>query len=171
MSVYGRAVRGAEAGAITAVAVEVSFFVLDLIRLHPLATPGALSGASLGPGGFALDLTSLTGVIAALWATYQILLLTFSHVLTFAVVGVAASLMFDWTAPLRADRLLVVAALCAAGLFGTVAITSSLGALEAVGTPLIVAMNVLAALILAWSLRLVSKEEAEQDARAPSPTA
>ena len=165
MSVYGRAVRGAEAGAITAIAVEISFFVLDLVRLHPLATPGALSGASLGPGGFALDLTSLTGVLAALWATYQLLLLTFSHVLMFAAVGVVASLMFDWTKPLRADRLLVVAALCAAGLFGTVALTSSVGALEAVGAPLIVTMNVLAAVILAGSLRLVCKAEGDEDER------
>jgi len=169
MGVYGRAVRGAEAGAITAVSIEVSFFVLDVVRLHPLATPGALSGASLGPGGFALDLTSLTGVLAALWATYQILLLTFAHVVTFAVVGVAASLMFDWTKPLRADRLLVVAGLCAAGLLGTVALTTEVGALGAVGTPLVVTMNLLAAVILAGSLRLVSKESEVEGGEATAP--
>ena len=88
MSIYGRAVRGAEAGAIAAGAVEFSFFVLDLIRLRPLATPFTLSGVLPGPGGFVLDLTSFAGVMAGLWATYQVLMLTFTHFLAFGLVGV-----------------------------------------------------------------------------------
>lgn len=71
MPVYDRALRGVEAGAIAAGMIEISFFVLDLVRLRPLATPGVLSGASVAPGGFEFELQSFSGVVAALWATYH----------------------------------------------------------------------------------------------------
>ena len=161
MSIYGRAVRGAEAGVIAAGALEVSFFILDLIRLQPLATAVSLSG--VGWGGLVLDLTSLTGVFAALWATYQILTLTFMHFLAFGLVGVVASLLFDWTRPGGAARLAVVAAFCTAAFYGTVALSSSVVALDSVGAPLVVGMNLLAAVILGGSLRLVSIPKPEDE--------
>ncbi|MBT8489137.1 MAG: hypothetical protein KJO65_09975 [Gemmatimonadetes bacterium] len=162
MRAYQRVARGAEAGAIAAATVEVSFFVLDAVRLQPMATPGVLSGASLGPGGGALDLGSLSGVLSSLWATYQVLTLTATHFVLFAAVGIAASLLFDWSKPGRLARFGFVALLCTAAFFATVAISGSSVALDEVGIGWIVAMNLLGAAALAAGLRLVSSQGSEK---------
>lgn len=156
MRVYQRVAHGAEAGAIAAATVELSFFVLDLVRLHPMETPSVLSGASLGPGGAALDLTSLSGLMEALWGTYQVLTLTFTHFVLFAAVGVAAALLFDWSKPGRIVRFAFVGLLCTAAFFATVAISGSLVAIDSVGLGWIVGMNLLGAAALVGGLRLVS---------------
>lgn len=158
MQRYHRLAHGVEAGAIAAGTVELSFFVLDLVRLEPLATPAILSGASLGPGGGALDLGSLSGVLAGLWGTYQILTLTFTHVLTFALAGLVASLLFDWSRPGGIGRILFVTLLCTAAFFGTVAVSSSVVALDTVGTAWVMGINLLGALALVGSLRFVSSD-------------
>lgn len=163
MSAYQRVVHGAEAGAIAAATVEISFFVLDLVRLQPMATPGVLSGASMGPGGAALDLTSLSGVIAASWAAYQVLTLTFTHFVTFALVGVAAALLFDWSRPGRFLRVGFVALLCTLAFFVTVSVSGSVVALDTVGTGWVVGMNVVGAAALAAGLRFVSSAASEAE--------
>lgn len=163
MSVYRRVVRGAEAGAIAAATVEISFFMLDLVRLEPLATPGVLSGASLGPGGEALDLGSISGVLAGLWGAYQILTLTFTHFVMFAIVGMAASLLFDWSRPGRLLRFGFVAILCTLAFFATVGISSSIVALDSVGAGWVAGMNLLGAAALAGGLRVVSSRAESED--------
>lgn len=163
MSTYQRVAHGAEAGAIAAATVEISFFVLDLVRLQPMATPGVLSGASMGPGGGALDLESLSGVLAGLWAAYQVLTLTFTHFLTFAVVGVVAALLFDWSRPGRFLRFAFVALLCTLAFFVTVGISSSMVALDTVGAGWVVGMNLLGAAALAAGLSFVSATGPEED--------
>jgi len=155
MGIYRRAVWGAEAGAIAAATLELSFFVLDLVRLEPLATPVVLSGILPGPGGVVVDLTSLSGLIDLLWGGYQLTLLTAVHFVTFGLVGAAVSLLFDWRQPFEAKRLLALATLCSAAFFGTVAVSGSLVALDTVGLLPILATNVLAAAALGGSLRLV----------------
>jgi hypothetical protein len=155
MGLYRRAVWGAEAGAIAAGTLELSFFVLDLVRLEPLATPVQLSGVLPGPGGVVVDLTSFAGVVDGLWAGYQIGLLTAVHFLAFGLVGVAVSLLFDWRQPLEAKRLLALASLCSVAFFGTVAISGSLVAIDAVGLFPVLATNALAAAALGASLRMV----------------
>ena len=96
MEMFGRTIRGAQAGAIAAGGVALSFFVLDLIRLQPLGTPGALSGAVFGPGGLEWDLTTMSGFLAGLVTAYRIASFTLLHFLSFALVGVLASFLFDW---------------------------------------------------------------------------
>ncbi len=162
MRVYDRAVHGAEAGAIAAGAVEVSYFVLDLIRLEPFATPAVLSGASLGPGGGALDLTSLSGVFAGAWGAYQIVTFTFMHVAAFAAVGILASLLFDWSRPGRFGRLAFLALLCTAAFSGVVTVSSSMVAIDSVGSGLLLGMSLLGASILYGGLRLVSTPDVEE---------
>lgn len=169
MTLYGRAVRGFEAGVIAALAVEISFFFLDLIRLEPLVTPAILSGASIGPGGSALDLTNLTGVITGVWAGYQILLLTLAHLVTFAVVGVTASMLFDWSRPTGLGSYALLALLCIAAFFVTVAVSSSMVAVSAVGAVPIVGMNILAAIVMAAALRFAS--QSPEDATPEEPRA
>lgn len=161
MGTYRRAVLGAEAGAIAAASLEVSFFLLDLVRLQPLATPVELAGVMPGPTGIVLDLTSFSGVVDALWAIYQLGTLTFVHFLAFCLVGVVVSLLFDWRQPFEAMRLLLLAALCAGAFFATVALVGSVLSLGSVGWVPIFAANLLAAAILGGSLRLVAGAEAE----------
>lgn len=153
-----RAVWGAEAGVIAAATLELSFFVLDLIRLEPLATPVVLSGFLPGPNAVVVDMTSFSGVVDGLWAAYQISLLTAVHFMAFGLVGVGVSLLFDWRQPFEAKRLLALATLCSLAFFGTVAISGSLVALDAVGWLPVLATNVLAAAALGGSLRLVSSD-------------
>ena len=159
MSIYGRAVRGAEAGAIAALGVALSFFVLDLIRFQPLATPGALSGAVLGPAGFEWDFTSLSGLVAGLSTAYRIAIFTVQHFLAFALVGVLASLLFDWKHRAALKSLLAVAVLCTAAFSTTVATSGSVVALESMGPVAVVAVNLFAAILLVGYLRLADMPE------------
>jgi len=161
MGTYRRAVLGAEAGAIAAGSLEVSFFLLDLVRLRPLATPVELAGVMPGPAGVVVDLTSFSGVVDALWAVYQLGTLTFVHFLAFCLVGVAVSLLFDWRQPLEAKRVMLLAILCAGAFFATVAVVGSVLSLGTVGWIPIFAANLLAAGILGGSLRLVAGAESE----------
>jgi hypothetical protein len=158
MGAYRRAVLGAEAGAIAAATLELSFFLLDLVRLQPLTTPGVLAGVLPGPNMFVLDLTSSSGLVDAFWAVYQIGMLTVVHFVAFGLVGVVTSLLFDWRQPFEAKRLLFLATLCSVAFFATVTISSSVVALEAVGWFPVLATNLLAATVLGGSLRLVSME-------------
>jgi len=160
MGTYNRAVAGAEAGAFAAVSLEVSFFLLDAVRLTPLATPLALSGAVPSPGEFFIDLTSVSGVLAALWMVYQVLKLTAIHLVTFGSLGVVLALLFDWSQPLRFARVAAVTLLCMAAFFFTSALSGPVVALSAVGWPLVLGMNLLAAMILIGCLRLVSVPKA-----------
>ena len=130
MDIFGRAIRGAKAGTIAAAAVAFSFFVLDLIQFQPLGTPGALSGAVFGPAGLEWDLTTMSGLLAGLVTAYRIATFTLLHFLSFALVGVLASFLFDWKHGAGLKALLAVAVLCTAALSATVAGTGSVGALE-----------------------------------------
>ena len=156
MSLKARVARGAEAGAITAAAVEVSLFVLDLVRLRPLATPASLSGAGVSPANFSLDLTNVAGAVEALWVTYQISLLTLAHFAAFAAAGVIASLAFDWRRAGGMERFGVVAAICSLALVATVFFSSSVGALGAIGVWMILGMMLIAPAILGSVLRVLS---------------
>lgn len=160
LGAYRRAVWGAEAGAIAAGTLEASFFVLDLVRLRPLATPGALAGVLPGPGGLVLDLTSFSGVADGLWAGYQIGLLTAVHFLTFGLVGVMASLLFDWRQAFEAKRLLVLAVLCSVAFFLTVSVSGALVAIDSVGWLPVLGANFFAAAVLGGALTFVARDEA-----------
>jgi len=160
MGSYARAARGAEAGAITAGAVEVSFFVLDLVRLRPLATPATLSGAGVTPGNLSLDLTSASGAVDVMWAGYQISMLTLTHFAAFALAGVVASFVFDWTRPGGLERFGVLAAICSVALLATVIVSSSLVALGSIGLWTILAMMLAAPAILGSILRVLATPDA-----------
>lgn len=170
MGTYRRAIWGAEAGAIAAGTLELSFFILDLVRLEPLATPGALAGVLPGPGGLVVDLTNFAGIADGVWAGYQIGLLTAVHFLTFGFVGVVVSLLFDWRQPFEAMRLLALAVLCSTAFFATVAVSGSLVSIDSVGWLPVVLANVLAAAAMGGGLRLVAHDD-EKDAVSGVPEA
>lgn len=149
-----RAGLGAEAGAIAAGGVAVFFFVFDLLRLEPLATPGALSGSTLGPGSISIDLTSLAGVVAALVTATDLATLTTVHLLTFSAAGALTSLLFDWRHPGGAMRWLAVLGISAAAFYGTVAWSDALGLLDTARWWTMASLVLIAAVLLAGSLRI-----------------
>ncbi len=159
MSKFRRAVRGAQAGALAAAGVALAFFVLDLIRLQPLATPGFLSGAVLAPAGLQWDFTGMSDLIAGLETAYLITTFTLLHFLTFDLVGVLASFLFDWKHGAGLKALLAVAVLCTAAFSATVAGSGSVVALESLGPITVVVTNVFAAILLVGYLRLASMPE------------
>ncbi len=159
MSKFGRAIKGAQAGVLAAAGVALSFFVLDLIRLQPLATPGFLSGAVFGPAGLEWDLTSLSGLVAGLVTAYRITTFTLLHFLTFALVGAFASMNFDWKNKTGFKPLLAVAVLCTTAFAITVAVSASFVALESLGPLTVVLVNLFAAFVLAGYLRLANMPE------------
>lgn len=161
MNVSARAIRGSQAGALTAAAVEGSFFVLDLVRLTPLATPLALSGSGVGPAAGSPDLTGISGAFTLMWSAVQIAALTAAHFVAFMLVGLLVSLAFDWTRPTGLGRFLAVGGLCLAGFFIAVASSSSVLALESIGAGLVVGMNLLGAVLLCGVLRLVSTPDTD----------
>jgi len=161
MGILGRAVRGAKAGAIAAGGVALSFFVLDLIRYQPLGIPRALSGAVFGPAGLEWDLTTMSGFLAGLTTAYQIATFTVVHFLTFALVGILASFLFDWKHGGGLKSLLAVAVLCTAAFSATVAGSSSVVALESLGPVTVGGVNLFAALLLVGYLRLATMPEPE----------
>jgi len=163
MGMFGRAICGAKAGAVAAAGVALSFFVLDLIQFQPLATAGALSGAAFGPTvGVELDLASASGVIAGLATAFRIATFTVVHFLMFSLVGISASLIFDWRQPVGLRPVLVVAALCAAAFSGTIAMSGSVVALEYLGPSALIAASFLAGVLLCGYLRLAAMPEPEE---------
>ena len=163
MGMFGRAINGAKAGAVAAAGVALSFFVLDLIQFQPLATASALSGAAFGPTtGAELDVTSVSGVIAGLATAFRIATFTVLHLVMFALVGISASLLFDWRQPTGLRPLLVVAALCAAAFSGTIAMSGSVVALENLGPGALIVASFLAGVLLCGYLRLAAMPEPEE---------
>ncbi len=161
MDIFGRAIRGAEAGAIAAAGVALSFFVLDLIQFQPLGTPGALSGSVFGPAGMEWDLTTMSGLLAGLTTAYRIATFTVVHFLSFALVGVLASFLFDWKHGAGLKPLLAVGVLCTAAFSATVAGAGSVGALESLQPVTVVGVSLFAALLLVAYLRLTAMPEPE----------
>ena len=164
MGIVSRAVRGAQAGAVAAAGVALSFFVLDLIRFEPFNTPAVLSGAVFGPGGFEWfewNDPSLSGLIAGASTAFRIASFTVVHFLSFALVGVLASLLFDWKQTVILKPLLVVAALCAVAFSASVAGSGSVVALKSLGAVAVVAVSLFAALLIVGYLRLAAMPEPE----------
>ena len=162
MGYLPRLARGCQAGVITAGVVEASFFVLDLVRLRPLATPAALSGGGLGSPGFTLDLSSASGIMDVSFAASQLVMLSMVHFAAFAIAGCVAAVTFDWTRPGGLFRRLgVVAVLSFAALLATTGWSGSIVTLYSVGGGLIVGMNLFAAVVLGTVLRAASMPESE----------
>ena len=161
MDTYRRAIRGAVGGLVAAGLVVVSFFVLDLLRLQPFATSGALSGAFYGPAGYAWDFTSVSGLIAVVGVAYQIVTFTLLHFLAFSMAGVLVSLLFQENNLAGLKPLLVATTLCTGALYGTVAAASSLVAVRSIGPLVMVSVMVCAAFLLVGYLRLAAMPEPE----------
>ncbi len=86
--------RGVQAGLLAGVFVAAFFFVADVIRLAPLATPIALSRVYL-PAGLQLESPELWHIASVLGFAVRLLALTALHLLVFALLGAGAVALFD----------------------------------------------------------------------------
>ncbi len=96
---YWRCIRdGAVGGSLGGVAVVAFFFVYDLVRLEPFATPAFLSGAVLGSGppSSAGDLGVFMTIASVVTGAGHIRVHAFLHLLVFCLLGVGAALLFLW---------------------------------------------------------------------------
>ena len=158
----GRVVRGVKAGTVAATGVALSFFVLDVLTVQPLASPGALSGAVVGPTGFELDLASYSGVIATVSMAYRLAMFTALHFLAFGFVGVLTSILFDWKSLAGLRRLLAVAILCTAAFYGTAALAGSGVLVQSLQLWAVLAVNLLAATLIVGYLHLANVRDPER---------
>jgi hypothetical protein len=95
---YWRCLRdGSAAGLLGGAAVVALFFVYDLVRLEPFATPAFLSTAFLGGGSREGDLGVFMTIAALITGTGRIIVYSLLHLLVFGLLGVGAALMFLWT--------------------------------------------------------------------------
>ena len=81
---------GIQAGLLAGASIMVLFFLMDLIRLQPLATPLALGGHFFGPNGPFLDTPILSQLLAVTLFAGNLLTLTLLHFLFFSFLGVSA---------------------------------------------------------------------------------
>ncbi len=88
---------GAVAGVYAGAALIALFFVFDLLRLQPFATPASLSRVMLGQ-----QVEASPGLVAALKLADIILLVrnittyTMLHLAVFASLGIGAAILFEW---------------------------------------------------------------------------
>jgi hypothetical protein len=81
---------GLQAGVLAGTAVIVLFFLLDLVRLQPLATPMNLSAQFMGPGGPLIEMPVISQLVATTIFAGNLLTLTILHFLAFSILGVGA---------------------------------------------------------------------------------
>jgi hypothetical protein len=81
---------GIQGGFMAGAAVLALFFLFDLARLQPLATPFSMSTQLMGPSGPILDLPVISQVLAFAVFAGNLLSLTILHFLAFSFLGVGA---------------------------------------------------------------------------------
>lgn len=89
-----RLIWGAEAGLLAGLVVAGFYFVSDLVHLAPLSTPTALGRTFMGPGGFQMTGSFPDGAVAAVAFAGNLTVFTLLHFLSFALLGVAAVVLF-----------------------------------------------------------------------------
>ena len=85
-----RAMVGIQAGLLAGASIVVLFFLLDLVRLRPLATPLAFGSHLFGPNGPFLDTPVLSQLVAITLFAGNLFTLTILRFLTFSFLGVSA---------------------------------------------------------------------------------
>lgn len=85
---------GIKAGLLAGGFVAATFFVADLARLAPLATPVALSGGLLGSVASTLDSPIVLSGLAIVSFGGHLMGITLIHFIAFATLGAAAAMLF-----------------------------------------------------------------------------
>ena len=86
---------GASAGLVAGLAVIVIFFLYDVVRMTPLATPFELAGILFGAEGPGTGLSGTGRLAAIASALFRMLAYTGFHFAVFAALGAAAVAFFD----------------------------------------------------------------------------
>jgi hypothetical protein len=82
---------GVQAGLLAGATVVGFFFLFDLARLQPLATPLALSARLWGPGTMVVEAPVISQLVSGVVFAGNLLAFTLLHFLVFALLGVAAA--------------------------------------------------------------------------------
>lgn len=160
---------GAEAGLLAGVAVAAIFFVGDAVHLTPLSTPTALGRTFVGPGGLHLTGDFPDGSVAAVTWAANLLALSLIHLLSFALLGVGAVLLFrraGWR--LNALTGALYGALACTGVFYlSMAAAGATVARAGLPSPIaVVAANLVAGAIIGGGVALMGDSAAERPAEA-----
>ncbi|TFG52715.1 MAG: hypothetical protein E4H37_05185 [Gemmatimonadales bacterium] len=81
---------GLQAGLLAGYVVVGLFFVADLVKLAPLATPKALSNNLFGPGGLPFDTPAMLESVTIMSFAGHLAAVTLMHLLVFSALGVGA---------------------------------------------------------------------------------
>jgi hypothetical protein len=155
---------GVQAGIMAGMAVAMFFFVVDLVRSAPLATPLLLAHTVLERAGLVLEKGGVLETLAGSSAGGHLLVFTAIHLALFSAVGVLAAGMANlfhvrWNAKTGAAAGLVV------GVLAWLGATTTAPALLAGGhltRELVVGAAVVGGTVLGWHLRLC-RLDAEDD--------
>ncbi len=88
MDLQAQARIGVQAGLLAGTVVAATFFVADLARLAPLATPTALSCSFLGPCKMSFDTPFVVESVTVISLGGRLAALTLLHLLVFSALGV-----------------------------------------------------------------------------------
>lgn len=150
MDVRERFSQGIQAGLLAGITVAVVFFVADLVRLTPLATPAALERIFLGPGGTFIDLPVEARVAALVLLGIRLISFTILHLLAFAVLGVGAALVLGGR-PLGAcvvGGACYGAIACSVAFYGSVAVTGAHLVADTPGILAVIGANLVAGAVM-----------------------
>jgi hypothetical protein len=109
---------GAAAGLVAGLAVIVIFFLYDVVRMTPLATPFEMAGILFGTEGPGTGLSGTGRLAAIASALFRMLAYTGFHFLVFAALGATAVAFFD--------RLKLPLNVVTGGIYGLVVCTAVL---------------------------------------------
>ncbi len=90
MGLQAQAKIGVQAGLLAGTVVAATFFVADLARLVPLATPVALSCSFLGPCKMSFDTPLVVESLTIILLGSRLAALTLLHLLVFSALGAGA---------------------------------------------------------------------------------
>lgn len=164
MKAYKRCALGAEAGLLAGGGVVLLFLFMDVVQLTPLATPNALAAGLFHPAGYEYD----TGLMASLatWvgtgfhlATYTVL-----HFVTFAALGVVASLLlgsFGWIGSLVGGTAFGLTACTGVFLFSRSVLDTPV-VMESVSVPALLLANGVAGVLLGVGVYLGGRPDDEE---------
>lgn len=160
MSVLKRIEVGVQAGLMAGAVVAAAFFVADLARLTPLATPISLSTSFLGPNFTPMDSPLLFNTVALLSFGGHLAAVTLAHLAAFATLGALAVVIchaFDLPLNLLTAALygLVVFSLA---FYAAAWLTNAAGVVDLPSIRSVLLVNLLAGAVMGGYWQLASKK-------------
>ena len=160
MDLLSQARIGVQAGLLAGTVVAATFFVADLARLAPLATPMALNSAFLGPSGMLFNDPVLLKSAAIVTFGVRLVVVTLMHLLVFLALGAgAAALCHACRVPLNAlTGALYGLVICSLVFCTAIWLTNAATVVELPSLGSILLVNLLAGAIMGGYFQLASRK-------------